>query len=93
MDHQENIVFQDGSLGKKLHIVAPSCCVACPPCNPLFYPFRKAVSRKKVRWEKEGFSLDLTYLTDNIIVMGFPAVGMEHLFRNPRAELYRFMKT
>lgn len=93
MERQDSIVFQDGSLRKKLHVVAPSCCVACPPCNPLFYPLRKAVSRKKVRWEKDGFSLDLTYLTDNIIVMGFPAVGVEHMFRNPRSELYRFMKT
>jgi hypothetical protein len=49
------------------------------------------VSKKKKRYEKNGYDLDLVYLTDRIIVMGFPAVGIEHLYRNPRSELKRFL--
>jgi phosphatidylinositol-3,4,5-trisphosphate 3-phosphatase/dual-specificity protein phosphatase PTEN len=65
-----------------------ACCCAC---NCLFHCCRSLVSKKKKRIRKNGFDLDLTYLTDRIIVMGFPAVGIEHMYRNPRAELKRFL--
>jgi len=51
------------------------------------------VSGKKVRYEKDGFSLDMTYLDKDkrIIVHGFPSIGIEHMYRNPRYELRRFL--
>lgn len=34
---------------------------------------------------------DLVYVTDRIIVMGFPAVGVESVYRNRRADVQRFL--
>jgi hypothetical protein len=73
-----------------------TCCCGlaeyCCECNFICWPFRKAVSGHKQRYEKDGFSLDMTYLGKDkrIIVHGFPAVGIEHIYRNPRFELRRF---
>jgi hypothetical protein len=67
-----------------------SCCL---PCNWLLKPCRHAVSRKKKRFIEDSFDLDLVYLTPRIIVHGFPATGVEHIYRNPRLELKRFLDT
>lgn len=53
---------------------------------------RSLVSKQKRRWNDEGFNLDLTYITDNIIAMGFPSEGTEGLFRNPLSEVQHFLK-
>lgn len=45
---------------------------------------RRLVSGKKARYEEDGVSLDLVYLTDRIIIMGYPASGVEALYRNER---------
>jgi len=84
--------IDDGKLTSKCHKVC-CCTVCCFPCNILLWPCRKAVSRKKNRFEKDGFSLDLVYMTDRIIVHGFPAAGIEHIYRNPRSEILRFLDT
>jgi hypothetical protein len=82
--------IDDGALTSKLHKVwcCPSCCI---PCNCLFHPCRKAVSGKKKRFIQDGYDLDLAYITPRIIVHGFPATGLEHIYRNPRYEIKRFM--
>jgi phosphatidylinositol-3,4,5-trisphosphate 3-phosphatase/dual-specificity protein phosphatase PTEN len=56
---------------------------------------RKLVSKKKKRFvdEKNGFNLDLTYITPRIIAMGFPSTGIEAVYRNPMPEVQRFFKT
>ena len=54
---------------------------------------RKAVSKKKKRFTDDGFDLDLTYITPNIIAMGFPSSGMEGMYRNPLPEVQRFFNT
>ena len=51
---------------------------------------RSLVSKKKKRFEEDGFDLDLTYITDKIIAMGFPSTGSEASYRNPVGEVQKF---
>lgn len=44
---------------------------------------REKVSGKKKRFIKEGYNLDLTYVTKRIIAMSYPGEGLEGLYRNP----------
>jgi len=43
---------------------------------------RKLVSGKRRRYIEGGYSLDLSYITDNIIAMSYPSHGFESLYRN-----------
>ena len=52
---------------------------------------RKLVSKKKRRFEEDGFDLDLTYVTDRIIAMGFPSENMESVYRNKLEEVRKFL--
>eukprot|EP01080_Neovahlkampfia_damariscottae_P007444 gene7444-11767_t len=54
---------------------------------------RSMVSKKKMRFKNDGFDLDLTYITDKIIAMGFPSSGKEGLYRNPIEEVVKFFET
>lgn len=54
---------------------------------------RGLVSKKKKRFKQDGFDLDLTYITERVIAMGFPSTGMEGVYRNPLPEVQRFFDT
>eukprot|EP01133_Synstelium_polycarpum_P002535 gene2535-2904_t len=54
---------------------------------------RKMVSKKKRRFEWNNFDLDLTYITDKIIAMGFPSESIEGLYRNNMKDVQRFFNT
>jgi phosphatidylinositol-3,4,5-trisphosphate 3-phosphatase and dual-specificity protein phosphatase PTEN len=54
-------------------------------------PLRHAVSKKKRRLQKDGFDLDMAYITDNIIAMGYPSSGREAIFRNPWTTTKKFL--
>ena len=51
---------------------------------------RSLVSKSKLRFKDNGFDLDLTYITKNVIAMGFPSHGTEAAYRNPMTEVQRF---
>ena len=49
------------------------------------------VSKKKKRYKGHGFNLDLAYITDRIIAMGYPSSGKEACYRNPKAQVRKFL--
>ncbi|KAL4253065.1 Dual-specificity lipid and protein phosphatase [Abortiporus biennis] len=55
---------------------------------------RRLVSGNKARF-KDGeldVDLDLVYITDHVIVMGYPAEGIEGLYRNRRDDAKKFLE-
>jgi hypothetical protein len=53
---------------------------------------RGLVSKKKKRFQEEGYNLDLTYVTDRLIAMGLPSEGKEALYRNPMNQVIDFFE-
>ena len=54
---------------------------------------KSLVSKKKNRFCYDGFDLDLSYITEKIIAMGFPSLNLEGLYRNPLDEVQKFLNT
>ncbi|CEM15844.1 unnamed protein product [Vitrella brassicaformis CCMP3155] len=52
---------------------------------------RVLVSKRKRRLVWTDYDLDLSYITSRVIAMGFPAIGIEALFRNPRRQVRKYL--
>ncbi|KAI0694209.1 phosphatases II [Cytidiella melzeri] len=55
---------------------------------------RRLVSGNKARFRDEelDLELDLAYITDRVIVMGYPSKGVEGLYRNRREDAKKFLE-
>ena len=53
--------------------------------------FKRLVSKKKRRLQTEFFDLDMSYITERVIGMGFPSTGCETLYRNSLEETRRYL--
>ncbi|CAD8182631.1 unnamed protein product [Paramecium octaurelia] len=54
--------------------------------------FRELVSGQKVRFINGQYNLDLTYITNRVIAMSFPASGFESTFRNNIDDVVKFLQ-
>ena len=50
------------------------------------------VSKKKRRYQDSEFDLDMAYITDRVIAMGFPSVGIETVYRNDVNDVIAFFE-
>ena len=53
---------------------------------------RNLVSKEKRRFKDHRYDLDLTYITEKIIAMGFPSTGSEASYRNCAGDIYDFFE-
>ena len=55
--------------------------------------FKRVVSQNKVRFRNDLFDLDLCYITNRVIAMGYPSTGVEKIYRNTREKVLGFLTT
>ena len=54
---------------------------------------KRLVSKQKRRYQDEKFDLDMSYITDRVIAMGFPSIGCETVYRNSLTDVIEFFHT
>ena len=53
--------------------------------------FKRLVSKKKRRLQNEFYDLDMAYITERVIGMGFPSTGCESFYRNSLTDLKSYL--
>ena len=51
---------------------------------------KRLVSKQKRRLQDDKFDLDMSYITQRVIAMGFPSVGCETIYRNSLTDVVNF---
>ena len=54
---------------------------------------KRLVSKQKRRYQDENFDLDMSYITERVIAMGYPSTGCETVYRNSLTDVIRFFHT
>ena len=85
-----NLLFNCRKL-KKLNKNPTEKCVGWAKMAAFSIGIKELVSKKKQRYKGEGYNLDLSYITDRLIAMGFPAQNFESLYRNSMDDVKRFL--
>ena len=53
---------------------------------------RTKVSGKRKRFTEDGYDLDITYITERILAMSFPAAGfVQKMYRNNIVDVAKFL--
>ena len=52
--------------------------------------FKRLVSKQKRRFQDSDFDLDMSYITEKVIAMGFPSTGVQQLYRNSLSDIIKF---
>eukprot|EP00644_Phytophthora_capsici_P013797 jgi/Phyca11/120019/e_gw1.40.482.1 len=58
----------------------------------LTYRIKHLVSKEKRRFSCDGFDLDLTYVTQRLVALGYPAEKIEGIYRNHYRDVFRFFE-
>ena len=53
---------------------------------------KRLVSKKKRRFQDSDFDLDMSYITEKVIAMGFPSTGFETMYRNSLSDIVKFFR-
>ncbi|XP_061189003.1 phosphatidylinositol 3,4,5-trisphosphate 3-phosphatase TPTE2-like [Saccostrea echinata] len=82
-----------GVIGRALRVVriGRSVIIMVQQYRHMTQAARKTVSQNKRRYQKDGFDLDLCYITKRVIAMSFPSSGVRGMYRNPIQEVARFL--
>ena len=54
---------------------------------------KRLVSKQKRRFQDSDFDLDMSYITEKVIAMGFPSTGVERMYRNSLSDVIKFFHT
>ena len=85
-----NLLYNSRRL-QKLNKNPAKKCVGWAKMAAFSIGIKELVSKKKQRYKGEGYNLDLSYITDRLIAMGFPAQNFESLYRNSLDDVKRFL--
>lgn len=53
---------------------------------------KRWVSKQKRRFTDSGFDLDMSYITERVIAMGYPSTGVEVIYRNSLSDVSKFFQ-
>lgn len=53
---------------------------------------KRLVSLKKRRFENAFFDLDMAYITQRVVAMGYPSTGCESMYRNSLYDIHEFIR-
>ena len=51
---------------------------------------KRLVSKQKRRFQDSDFDLDMSYITEKVIAMGYPSTGVEKMYRNSLSDVIKF---